>query len=265
MVADTDADVLPWRHRSARERPAEFVAPRDRYGHGAASRRVSFNRIQQRSGTGLVAAKAAAAHQYAIAEIDYGAIDADRRARGLRYLPYLARAVVIALAEHPALNATIIDGETLARSEVHLGIAVDLDHEGLVVPVVRDAHLLNVRGLSDAIAEVAARARARQLRPDDLVDGTFTITNPGGYGTYWSFPIINVPQVGILSSDGIRKRVVVHSGAGADTLRIRPTGNVGLATDARAVRSDEAAAFLATLRHVMAQDATTTTTRNSWF
>lgn len=261
MVAGTNADVLPWRRRVARVRPAGFEAPRDRYGHGrdrpgATNRRVPFNRVQLRSGSGLLAAKATAAHQYSVAAIDYAAVEPERVRRGLRYLPYLARAVVIALGEHPRLNATIVDDETIVHDRVHLGVAVDLDHEGLVVPVIRDAHLLNVAGLAAAIADVAARARSRQLRPDDLGGGTFTITNPGGFGTYWSFPIINIPQVAILSSDGVGKRVV----ADGDALRIRPIGNVGLATDARAIDAAEAASFLATLRSTMADP-----TRRSWF
>ncbi len=256
MVAGTNADVLPWRRRTARVRPAGFEAPRDRYGHGATSRRVPFNRVQLRSGSGLHSAKATAAHQYAIAAVDYAAVEPDRVHRGLRYLPYLARAVVIALGAHPQLNATIVDDEPIVHDGVHLGIAVDLDHEGLVVPVIRDAHLLNVAGLASAIADVAARARSRQLRPDDLGGGTFTITNPGGFGTYWSFPIINVPQVAILSSDAIAKRVV----AAGDELHIRPIGNVGLATDARAIEPAEAARFLSTLQITMSA-----TTRSSWF
>jgi pyruvate/2-oxoglutarate dehydrogenase complex dihydrolipoamide acyltransferase (E2) component len=258
MVVDTNEDVLPWRRRPARVRPDGFRTPRDRAGHGSTSRRVPFNRVQIRSGAGLLAATATAAHQYAIAEIDYGAIEADRRRRGLRYLPYLARAVILTLTDHPRLNSTFVDGETIVHDGVHLGIAVDLDHEGLVVPVIRDAHRLNVTGLADAIADVAARARSRQLRPDDLVGGTFTITNPGGYGTYWSFPIINVPQVAILSSDGVVKRVVVDDDR--EALCIRPIGNVGLACDARAIDSTEAASFLSSLQATM-----TTTTRNGWF
>jgi 2-oxoglutarate dehydrogenase E2 component (dihydrolipoamide succinyltransferase) len=216
---------------------------------------VQFNRVQIRSGAGLLAAKTTAAHQYAIAAVDYAAIEPDRARRGLRYLPYLARAVVIALGEHPRLNATIVDDEVIVHDRVHLGIAVDLDHEGLVVPVIRDADLLNVVGLASAIADVADRARSRRLRPDDLSGGTFTITNPGGFGTYWSFPIINCPQVAILSSDGVGKRVV----ADGDVLRIRPIGNVGLATDARAVSPGAAAAFLASVR-----DAVATRARSSW-
>ncbi len=256
MVADTDADVLPWRRRPARVRPDGFMAPRERFGHGARSFSVPFNRVRVRSSAGLVVAKATAAHQYTIAAIDYDAIDDDRRQRGLRYLPYIARAVIESLRRHPALNATIDEACVRRHDAVHLGIAVDLDHQGLVVPVVRDAHLLNVEGLAHGIADVAARARSRRLTPADVGGGTFTITNPGGFGTHWSFPIINVPQVAILSVDGVAKRVVARD----DQIRIGVVGNVGLATDARAVSAIEAAEFLASVRDELAA-----TGRSSWW
>ncbi len=256
MVAGTNDEVLPWRRRPARVRPDGFVTPRERSGHGARSISVPFNRVQVRSGAGLARAKATAAHQYTIDAIDFGAIDDDRRRRGLRYLPYVARAVTESLRRYPALNATIDDAGVRRHGAVHLGIAVDLDHQGLVVPVVRNAHLLNVEGLANAIADVAARARSRRLTPSDLGGGTFTITNPGGFGTYWSFPIINVPQVAILSVDGVAKRVVARD----DQIRIGVVGNVGLATDARAVTAGEAVEFLASVRAELAP-----TGRSSWW
>jgi len=204
--------------------------------------RVPFNRIRVRAAVALVASKHTAAHAHVIARADYTALDEARRDRRLTYLPFVARAVVVALHEYPSLNATT-DGETvLGHSEVHLGIAVDLDHEGLVVPVVRDAQNRTVGGLAATISDLAARARAKRLEPDDLAGGTFTITNPGGYGTHWSFPIINRPQVAILSTDGVRKRVVAD--ALTATPRIALVGHLGLGYDARAVDPADAARFV---------------------
>jgi 2-oxoglutarate dehydrogenase E2 component (dihydrolipoamide succinyltransferase) len=131
---------------------------------------------------------------------------------------------------------------------VHLGIAVDLDFKGLVVPVIRDADGLRLRALADAIRDIATRARSRQLKPDDLAGGTFTITNPGASGTWISFPIINRPQVGILATDGVSKQVV----AGADgRLGIAPIGHLCLAFDHRALDGAYAGAFLRRVQQIV--------------
>jgi 2-oxoglutarate dehydrogenase E2 component (dihydrolipoamide succinyltransferase) len=250
MVADTNTDalpwrtpdVLPWRTRGTRITPAGFVPPRTRFGHAERSVRIPFSRVQARASVGLTASKLTSAHAYAIATADYSALGPIRASAQLTYLPFVARAVALALQEFRELNA-VTDGEDISPSDhVHLGIAVDLAHQGLVVPVVRDAEHHTVRGLGIAIADVATRARSKQLLPDEVVGGTFTITNPGGLGTHWSFPIINQPQVAILSTDGVRKRVVANEAG--DGLAIRSIGSLGLGYDARAVHPARAAAFL---------------------
>lgn len=226
------------------------MVPRDRFGHSPRSVRIPFSRVQARAGAALVASKHTSAHAYAIATADYTELHRLRTQERLTYLPFVARAVVLALLEYPELNATT-DGEQITvAGDVRLGIAVDLAHLGLVVPVVRDAGEHSVRGLGDAINGLATRARAKQLEPDDVVGGTFTITNPGGLGTHWSFPIINQPQVAILSTDGVSKQVVADLETGG--LAIRRIGNLGLAYDARAVHPASAARFVELVARLIA-------------
>jgi 2-oxoglutarate dehydrogenase E2 component (dihydrolipoamide succinyltransferase) len=163
-------------------------------------------------------------------------------------LPFVARAVIDALREFPLLNATVGDDALVVHRAVNLGVAVDLDYQGLVVPVIRGSDGMRLRALAAAIRDAAARARAKQLCPDDLTGGTFTLTNPGAAGTWMSFPILNAPQVGILSTDGVAKRVVVDAG---DALRIAPVGNLCLTFDHRALDGAYAGAFVGRVREIV--------------
>jgi 2-oxoglutarate dehydrogenase E2 component (dihydrolipoamide succinyltransferase) len=131
---------------------------------------------------------------------------------------------------------------------VHLGIAVDLDFEGLVVPVVHDADGLRLRALAAAIRDVAARAHARKLVPDDLAGGTFTITNPGASRTWISFPVINRPQVGIIATDGVAKQVVADA---EGRVAIAPIGHLCCAFDHRALDGAYAGAFLRRVQEIV--------------
>jgi len=162
-------------------------------------------------------------------------------------LPIVARATVEALRELPALNAWL-EGERYTRHDeaVHLGIAVSLGEDGLIVPVVRDAHLLSAEGLAGSIRDLAQRARARALSPDEVRDATFTITNPGQYGSIMATPVINQPQVAILDLEAIVKRPVVVEG---DAIAVRPMTILGLSWDHRALDGVLAARFLANVRH----------------
>jgi 2-oxoglutarate dehydrogenase E2 component (dihydrolipoamide succinyltransferase) len=226
---------------------------------------VALNRVQQRAGAALLASKRTSAHAYGIVLADYTAVAAAREpARqpwkaeegfSLTYLPFVARAVVDAIREFPHVNASV-DGDggaLVVHRDVHLGIAVDLAHQGLVVPVVRDASGLRLRGIARAVDDLARRARAKKLTPDDLAGGTFTITNPGAAGTWMSFPIINQPQVAILSTDGVSKRVAVDTDAdGRDRLEVRLAGHLCLAFDERAVDASYAGAFVARVADLVA-------------
>jgi pyruvate/2-oxoglutarate dehydrogenase complex dihydrolipoamide acyltransferase (E2) component len=182
-------------------------------------------------------------------EADMARVEAARAKLGVTALAFVARATVDALREHPALNAWL-DGERYTRvDDVNLGIAVSLGDDGLIVPVIHRAHELSVEGLAARIKDVARRARARELTADDVSGGTFTITNPGQYGSIMATPIINQPQVGILDFEAVVKRpVVVSDGDGNDSIAIRPMTILGLSWDHRALDGALSAQFLATVR-----------------
>jgi 2-oxoglutarate dehydrogenase E2 component (dihydrolipoamide succinyltransferase) len=179
-------------------------------------------------------------------EVDFSRVEAERERLGLTALPLVARATIDALREHPALNATL-EGDAYTRHDdaVHLGIAVSLGEDGLIVPVIRNAQDLSAEGLGKAIRDLARRARSRQLEPDEVRGGTFTITNPGQYGTLMATPVINQPQVGILDLEAVVKRPVVIEG---DAIAVRPMCVLGLSWDHRALDGVLAAQFLASIR-----------------
>ncbi len=182
-------------------------------------------------------------------EVDMGRVEAARKELGVTGLAFVARAAIDALREHPALNATL-EGERYARhADVNLGIAVSLGDDGLIVPVIHKAHELSVEGLAIRIKDIAQRARARQLNPDEVRGGTFTITNPGQYGSIMATPIINQPQVAILDFEAVIKHPVVVSDAdGNDSIAIRPTTILGLSWDHRALDGAQSAQFLASVK-----------------
>jgi pyruvate/2-oxoglutarate dehydrogenase complex dihydrolipoamide acyltransferase (E2) component len=186
-------------------------------------------------------------------EADMTAVEAARRASGLTALPYVAAATVAALRAYPALNATLEGDRHTIHDGVHLGIAVSLGDSGLIVPVIRDAHELSVAGLSARIRDLARRARANQLSPDEVRGGSFTITNPGQYGSLMATPVINQPQVAILDLEAVVKRPVVLTAAdGSDAIAIRAMTILGLSWDHRALDGVASAQFLATLRDELA-------------
>jgi pyruvate/2-oxoglutarate dehydrogenase complex dihydrolipoamide acyltransferase (E2) component len=184
-----------------------------------------------------------AAHCTTIVEADMQAVEA---ARGkLSYLPFVARATIAALREFPVLNSTW-DGDRLVQhDEVNLGIAVSLGDEGLIVPVVHNAHELSHEGLATHIRDLAERARSKRLSPEDVQGGTFTITNPGRYGALLATPIINQPQVAILDLEAVVKRPVV---VGGDSIAIRPMTYLCMSWDHRALDGALAAQFLSSVR-----------------
>jgi 2-oxoglutarate dehydrogenase E2 component (dihydrolipoamide succinyltransferase) len=211
---------------------------------------VPFDNIRRRTAVGLLASKRAIPHALTTAAADYSAIEAVRRSAGLTALPFVARAVIDALREYPLMNATTAEdgASVVTHRAVHLGIAVDLDFQGLVVPVVHDADGLRLHALAAAIRDVARRARAHKLAPDDLAGGTFTITNPGASGTWVSFPVINPPQVGILATDGVSKLVRAEA---EGTLRIAPVGHLCCSFDHRAVDGAYAGSFVARVQQIV--------------
>jgi pyruvate/2-oxoglutarate dehydrogenase complex dihydrolipoamide acyltransferase (E2) component len=190
-----------------------------------------------------------AAHCTTMVECDMSAVERRRKLVGTTALPIVARCVVDALREHPALNAWL-EGDTFTQHDaVHLGIAVSLGEGGLIVPVVRDAQDLSDEGIGRRIRELARRARERELSPDDVRGGTFTITNPGQFGAVAATPIINQPQVAILDLEAVVKRPVVITDAdGNDSIAIRPMTMLCMSWDHRALDGVYAAQFLTALR-----------------
>ena len=196
---------------------------------------MPFTNIRRRTAEHMVRSKATSAHTLMVREIDYERVEQVRRAHGerfrdeegfsLTYLPFVARATVEALAEFPHLNASVGNDALVVHHDLNLGIAVDLDNEGLIVPVVHNAEELNLRGMARRIRDVADRARTKRLSLDDISGGTFSITNAGPFGTLITGAIINQPQVAILSTDGVsRKPVVVELPDGTESIGIHSMG-----------------------------------------
>jgi pyruvate/2-oxoglutarate dehydrogenase complex dihydrolipoamide acyltransferase (E2) component len=182
-------------------------------------------------------------------EADMSRVERARRDAGLTALPFVARATIDALREYPALNAWLQGEEHTVHEDVNLGIAVSLGEDGLIVPVIRAAQDLSAEGLSKRIKELARAARSRTLSPDDVQDGTFTITNPGQYGSIMATPVINQPQVAILDLEAVVKRpVVITDEDGNDSIAIRPMTVLGLSWDHRALDGALAAQFLAAIK-----------------
>jgi pyruvate/2-oxoglutarate dehydrogenase complex dihydrolipoamide acyltransferase (E2) component len=220
----------------------EPVVPRAKGGQ-------PLSRMRQSIGKAMVDSLRTAATCTTIIEADMTRIARERERTGLTWLPYVARATIETLREFPALNATL-EGEMLTQYDaVHLGIAVSLGEGGLIVPVIRDAQNLSVEGLGKEIKALARKARDNQLSPDDVRGGTFTITNPGGYGSIMATPVINQPQVAILDTEAVVKRpVVVTDEHGDDSIAIRHMTYLCMSWDHRALDGALAAQFLAALR-----------------
>ncbi|HXG26306.1 MAG TPA: 2-oxo acid dehydrogenase subunit E2 [Candidatus Binatia bacterium] len=161
----------------------------------------------------------------------------------LSYVPFVVKAAAVALKRNPTFNAHWTEQGLLAKRRVNIGIAVAVD-DGLIVPVIRDVDSLSINGINKAIAEVSERARANRLRIDDFGGGTFTVDNTGWLGTNMVMPIINVPEVGIVTMDRITKRPVVVETPDGDTIAIRPIMNMVLGVDHRANDGAGGAALL---------------------
>jgi 2-oxoglutarate dehydrogenase E2 component (dihydrolipoamide succinyltransferase) len=200
----------------------------------------------------MIVSRRTSAHVYSVFEVNYSTIDEIRRAhradyeqRGVKltFTSFIAKVVVDQLRRHKVVNASIDGDNIIYKREINLGIAVALDN-GLIVPVIKRADELNLLGLSRAIADVADRARAKKLTPDEVHGGTFTITNPGNFGAQFGLPIINQPQVAILGVGTIEKRAVVIG----DLIGIRLMGYLTLGYDHRLVDGAVADQFMADVK-----------------
>jgi pyruvate/2-oxoglutarate dehydrogenase complex dihydrolipoamide acyltransferase (E2) component len=203
--------------------------------------------MRRQIGEHMVRSLRTAAHCTTVVEADMSRVEASRGR--LSYLPFVARATIAALREYPALNATL-EGERLTiHDAVHLGVAVSLGEDGLIVPVVRNAHELTHEGLAARIEDLAERARSKRLEPEEVRGGTFTITNPGRFGAVLATPIINQPQVAILDLEAVVKRPVVMTDGAGDSIAIRPMTYLCMSWDHRALDGALAAQFLSSVKH----------------
>ncbi len=232
----------------AAPKPTASVSPGDEV--------VKLSRMRLITADLMVRSLKTSAHVWTSVEVDFEHVEQVRQRHreqfkktegmSLTYLPFIARAVCDALREFPAVNASVdIENQTMTLHHyVNLGIAVDLSEQGLVAPVVKNADSLNIRGLARNIAAVAAGARARTLAAADMSGSTFTITNPGPFASYASAPVINQPNVAILSTDGIARRPV----AVGDSIAIHHMSILGFSYDHRAFDGSTASLFLRYIR-----------------
>ena len=223
---------------------------------------IPLSKIRKLTAAHMIMSQAVSAHAFSVVEVDYANVDATRnvvkdqwkQSEGfaLTYLPFIARAIVDALAEYPNLNASIEADKLVVHNYVDLGIAVDLEFNGLLVPVVRSADGKRLRAIAREISDLATRARGRKLTPDEIQGGTFTISNNGSAGSVLTMPIINQPQVAIMSTDAIaRKPVVARLSDGSESIAIHPVGNLAMSWDHRAFDGAYAAGFLAKVKRVL--------------
>jgi 2-oxoglutarate dehydrogenase E2 component (dihydrolipoamide succinyltransferase) len=258
-AAEAPAAEAPAAEAPAAEAPAKAPAPAAT--RTAGDEVIPFDNIRRRTAEHMVRSKATSPHVLTAVEVDFDAVEQARAAAkgdwkakegfSLTYLPFIARAVCDALSEFPRLNASV-DGDSLVvHGSVNLGIAVDMGEKGLIVPVVKAAEGKRLRQIAREVRDLAERARTKKLAPDDVAGGTFTITNPGPFGTLISAPVINQPQVAILSTDGVRKRPVVVETPSGDAIAIHPVGILAMSWDHRANDGAYTAAFLNRLREIL--------------
>jgi 2-oxoglutarate dehydrogenase E2 component (dihydrolipoamide succinyltransferase) len=216
-----------------------------------------LDRLRARIGANMIQAKQTAAHVWTSIEVDYERVERvrqrhraafkEREGFSLTYLPFIARATMDALKAFPVVNSSyyLEEKKAVFHTKTNLGIAIDLNQGGLIVASIPDADGLRMIGLARQIRGLAQKARDGKLEPDDVAGSTFTITNPGPFGSFMSAPIINVPNTGILSTDTVAKRpTVITNDEGQDMIAIRHIGYLGLTWDHRAFDGSTAVLFL---------------------
>ena len=223
---------------------------------------VPLSKIRQLTGAHMTMSLSVSPHAFSVVEVDYANVDNTRAktkdefksAEGfsLTYLPFISRAVVDTLVDFPHMNASISGTDLIVHRYVDLGIAVDIEGLGLLVPVVRSAEGKRLRAIAREISDLATRAKSRKLSPDEIQGGTFTISNNGSAGSVLTMAIINQPQVAILSTDAIvRKPVVVNVPGGGESIAIHPVGHLAMSWDHRAFDGAYAANFLVRVKEIL--------------
>jgi pyruvate dehydrogenase E2 component (dihydrolipoyllysine-residue acetyltransferase) len=244
-----------------RAEPAEAPAPRPAIPVSERDEVVAMTKIRRITAENMILSKRTSAHVTTVFQVDYTNIarlrakhkDAFLEKNGVKltYLPFIFRAAIQALREFPQVNASI-DGENIVyHRDIHLGMAVALDW-GLIVPVIKNADEKSILGLARATQDLAERARTKRLKPEEIQGGTFTVTNPGVFGSLFGTPIIPQPQVAILGVGTIEKRpVVVADDRGQDALGIRTVGYLALSFDHRLVDGADADRFMSSVKKTL--------------
>ena len=253
-AAETPAAAAPGKSAAA---PAPTVAA----GQGDST--VALSKIRKLTGSHMIMSKSVSPHAFSVVEVDFANVDVTRaavkhewkQAEGfsLTYLPFITRAIVEALTAFPHLNASVGDNELVVHNYIDIGVAVDMNYEGLLVPVIRAAETKRLRAIAREINDLAGRARTKKLSPDEITGGTFTISNNGSAGSVLTMPIINQPQVAILSTDAIVRKPVVVDAGGAEAIAIHPVGNLAMSWDHRAFDGAYAAGFLVKVKDELEQ------------
>jgi pyruvate dehydrogenase E2 component (dihydrolipoamide acetyltransferase) len=215
---------------------------------------VPFDSIRKLTAEHMKRSKSTSPHVLQAIEVDYFSVNRARSVVGevwkaqhgfsLTYLPFIAKAFCQVIKEFPRINAHVLDESLLLFDKVNLGIAVDLNFQGLVVPVIKNADDKSVAELAKEIWSLSEKARNKKLLPDEMTGGTYTISNSGAFGSLITAPVINQPQVAILSTDGVKKKPVVLETDMGESIAIRPVGVLAQSFDHRAIDGAYSAAFL---------------------
>jgi len=238
---------------AAGSKPAATTAARALYKPGDNVRVEKMSIMRQKIADHMVTSLKTSAHIYSACEVDFSrvaALRAEHKARyaeagaPLTYTTFIVQAVAETLREFPIVNASVSGAEIVYRNDINIGIAVALE-QGLIVPVIRNADTLSTRDLAAAMADLAQRARTKQLKVEEVEAGTFTVTNPGIFGGLWGLPIINQPQVAILAIGSIDKRAVVVDD---DRIEARPMAYFTLGYDHRLIDGADGGRFLQALK-----------------
>lgn len=252
-VTATATTSAPLSNQAAVSPPVVRVGQRDEV--------VALSKIRQITGAHMLMSQTVSPHALSLVEVDYSNVDATRlrlkdefkEAEGfsLTYLPFISRAVVDAIGDFPHMNASISGTDLIVHRYVDLGIAVDVNGQGLLVPVVRSAEGKRLRAIAREISDLAVRAKTRKITPDEIQGGTFTISNNGSAGSVLTMAIINQPQLAILSTDAIVRKPVVVNSDGGESIAIHPVGNLAMSWDHRAFDGAYAAGFLSRIKEIL--------------
>lgn len=247
--------------RDGRITPQDVQAFADGRAAGEGARVVPLNKIRRITAAHMVRSRATSPHALQAVEVDFHRVAAARAAGGalwraregftLTYLPFIARAICQAICKFPYVNSSFVDDELHVHPRVHLGVAVDMNFEGLAVTVIRDGQDRSLSALARQMHRLAEGARSGKLTPDEMVGSTYTLSNSGSFGTYFSASIINQPQVAILSVDAVRKKPWVIENPDGDSIGIRPIGVLAQSFDHRAFDGAYSAAFLRTAKDII--------------